>query len=141
MKSSHLLLALMLLSTVAAAPRTIKSVIRTSGGIRIVDNRGRRSPVIIVANDSDLIGNNDAFCILRRGGEYQFFNPAGQRYLRLDTARLGKIFAVTGDTFSAGHDSIRTTYDSNCKVLSSRLIVLPDSADVYIDENQATNPE
>ncbi len=127
MKSLLLFLTLLLLAPVAAIPRTIKSVVRKPGGIQIVDNRGCRSPIIAIANGSDLMGTNDAFCIVRRGAEYHFYDPAGRRYLRVDTAQVGKIFAVTGDTFSAGNDSVRTTYNSDATRLSSRLIARPDT--------------
>lgn len=127
MKSLLLFLALILLIPFVATPRTIKSVVHKPSGIQIVDNRGRRSSIIAIGKDCQLMGNNDAFCIVRRGEEYQFYNPSGQRYLRVDTARIGKIFAITGDTFSAGNDSVRTTYNADATPLSTRLIALSDT--------------
>lgn len=134
MKSLLIFLAALLFVAVAAQPKSIKTIRHTVGGIQIVDNRGRRSALVTVKNDSDIVGYNTKFCIVRSGSEYHFYDASGRRYNRVDTAEIGKIIAVTGETFSAGNDSIRTTFDADCKPLSSRIFMLPDTlTDTIVD--------
>ncbi len=124
--------------TEAASRRTISTVRRSGRNYTIVDNRGRRAPAISVAADSDFIGYNTLICIVRWGSDYYFYDVRGVRYETVDTGSIGRIYAVTGETFTAGWDSLRITYDSRLHVLSRRIFpsdtaTVADSVDVPLD--------
>lgn len=124
--------------TEAESRRTISAVRSSGRNYIIVDDRGRQAPAIQISADSDFIGHNTQMCIVRHGSEYYFYDVRGVRYESIDTGSIGRIYAVTGGTFTAGWDSLKTTYDSHLHVLSRRkfpsdAVTVADSVDVSMD--------
>lgn len=106
----------------AATPR-IRNVSGRGGRLTITNSSGRRPAVVTAPAGASLIGFNDEFCIVGSGSELLFYDVRGRLYNRVDTAVTGRVIYVAGQTFTAGTDSVRTTFDAHCRLLSVRRIL------------------
>ena len=119
MKKLLLTLALML-SGLGIQAQSISHIETTKAWYYIYDQNGRKIKTISISQ-GELMGYSSSFYIIKQGsGFYVSYDANGKRLYTWGISSVGKILAVSGDTFTSKNGAWIYTWSKDGKKIATR---------------------